>query len=120
MILDPVVSGRTPDETKSIFFQIEENRITDHISIMIAGDKLLGFIDFEIFEAVYAEIREQSECIRALNVKIRHVVTLFEKNAGLPPGKLFIPPVRVLGDPRKGIRSYLRVTQQFNRALDGL
>ena len=47
------------------------------------------------------------------------MVRLFEKNAGLQPGPLLISPVRKLGGSRKGIWSYLRVTQQFDRDFVG-
>jgi hypothetical protein len=40
------------------------------------------------------------------------VVGLIEKGARLPPGSLFISPVRELGaNYRKGIGAYLRLTQ---------
>ncbi len=88
---------------------------------MVTRNKLLRLIDFEIFKAIYTEIREQFECIRALNMKICHMVRLVQKSAGLPPGALFISPVRELGTHhREGIWSYLRITQQFNRTPDGL
>ena len=47
VILDPIVSGRTPNEIEPIFIQIKKNCIANHISIVVAGDKLLGLIDFE-------------------------------------------------------------------------
>ena len=50
------MSGGPPDEIEPILVQIEENRITDYVSIMIACDKLLGFVDLEVLEVVYAEI----------------------------------------------------------------
>src|SRR5207244_2942086 len=99
---------RPPDEIESVFGQIKEDGVTNHVSIMVTRNELLGLVDFEIFEGIYAEIGEQLECIRALDIKICHVVRLVEKGAGLPPGTLFISPVRELGaHHRKGIWSYL-------------
>src|SRR5215203_4275651 len=114
------MSGGPPDEIEPILVQIEENRITEHVSIMIACDKLLGFVNFKSLEVVYAEIGEQPECIRTFDIEIRHMKRLLEENAGLPPGTLFIPPVRVLGGSRKGVGTYLRVTQHFDRAFGSL
>src|SRR5829696_4344011 len=111
------MSGGPPDVIESIVVQIEENHITDHVSVMIACDKLLGLVDFEGLEVVYAEIGEQLECVRTFNIEIRHMKRLFEENAGLPPGTLLISPVRVLGGSRKGIGTYLRVTQHFDWAF---
>src|SRR5215203_2257120 len=99
---------------------MEENRITDHVSIMIACDKLLGLVDFEVLEVVYAEIGEQPECVRTFDIEIRHVERLFEENAGLPPGTLLVSPVRELGGSRKCIGTDLRVTQHFDRAFGSL
>src|SRR5215203_2825272 len=95
--MHPVMSGGPPDKIEPIFVQIEENRITDHVSIMIACDKLLGFVNFEVLEVVYAEIGEQLECVRTFDIEIRHMKRLFEENAGLPPGTLLISPVREFG-----------------------
>src|SRR5215210_4984270 len=114
------MSSRPPNEVEPILVQIEENRITDHVSIMIACDKLLGFVNFEVLEAVYAEIGEQPECVRTFDIEIRHMKRLFEENAGLPPGTLLISPVGELGGSRKCIGTYLRVTQHFDWAFGGL
>jgi hypothetical protein len=121
MILNPIVSGRAPDETDSIFIQEKENSVTDHISIVITGDKLLGFIDLKVLKGIYAKGREQFDDIRARDRKIRHMVGLIEKSAGLHPGTLFISPVRKLaGDLRIDIRSYLRITRELNWIPDRL
>jgi hypothetical protein len=65
-------------------------------------------IDFEVLKAIDAEIREQFEGVRALHIKIGHVVRLVEKSAGFLPGTLLISPVRKLGPHYwKGIGSYL-------------
>jgi hypothetical protein len=115
------VSGRTPHEVESIFIEIKENRIANHIAIMVTRNELLGLIDFEVFEAIDTQIREQFEGVRTLHVKIGHVVGLVEKRAGLLPRTLLISPVRKLGpDHRKGIWSYLGITQQLDWTLDGL
>src|SRR5215207_1333285 len=118
--MHPVMSGRSSNKIDLILVQIEENRITDHVSIMIACDKLLGFVDFKVLEVVYAEIGEQLECVRTFDIEIRHMKRLFEENAGLPPGTLLISPVCKLGGSRKGIGTYLRVTQHFDWAFGSL
>src|SRR5439155_1191152 len=51
-VVHPVRGRWTSDEIEFIFGEIKENRVTDHISIVIARDKLLRLIDFESFEAV--------------------------------------------------------------------
>src|SRR5687768_16531944 len=90
------------------------------MSIIIACDKLLGFVDFEVLEVVYAEIGEQPECVRTFDIEIRHMKRLIEEDACLPPSTLLIPPVRELGGSRKCIGTYLRVTQHFDWALGSL
>jgi hypothetical protein len=115
------VSGRTPDEVESIFIEIKEDRITDHITIMVTRNKLLGLIDLEALKAIDPEIGEQLEGVRTLHIKIGHVVRLIEKSAALLPCTLFISPVRKLWPHhRKGIRSYLGITQQLDWTPDGL
>ena len=121
IILHPIVSGWTPDKIESIFIEIKEDRIANHIAIMVARNKLLGLIDFEVLKAIDAEIGEQFEGVRTVHIKIGHVVRLVEKSAGFLPCTLFISPVRKLGTHhRKGIRSYLRITQQFDWIPDSL
>jgi hypothetical protein len=93
VILHPIVSGRTPHEVEFIFVEIKENRITNHIAVMIARHKLLGLIDLEVLKAVDGEIGEQFESVGTLHIKIRHVVRLVEESAGLLPCALFIPPI---------------------------
>ena len=95
-MLHPIVSGRAPDEIESIFTQIKEDRVANHIAVMVTCNKLLGLIDFEVFKAIDAKIGEQFESVRALHIKIRHVVRLVEKSAGFLPCTLFISPVREL------------------------
>jgi hypothetical protein len=115
------VSGRAPDKIEFIFIQIKENRIANHVAIMVTRNKLLGLIDFEIFKAIDAKIGEQFESLRALHVKVGHVVRLVEESAGFLPCPLFISPIRKLGPHDwKGIWSCLRITQQFDWAPDGL
>src|SRR5688572_1333682 len=114
------MSGGPPDEIEPFLVQIEENRITDHISIMIACNKLFGLVYFEGLEVVYAEIGEQPECVRTFDIEIRHMKRLFEEDASLPPGTLLIHPVRELGSSRKCIGTYLRVTQHFDWTFGSL
>ena len=100
---------------------MKENGIANDVAVVVAGNKLLGLIDLESLEAVYTQIRKQLECIRTLDVKISHMVRLIEKSTGVPPRTLFISPVRELGAHYwKGIRTYLRIAQQFNRIAGGL
>src|SRR5687767_8519342 len=114
------MSGGPPDEIEPILVQMEENRITDHVTILIACNKLLGLVDFEGLEVVHAEIGEQPECVRTFDIEIRHMKRLLEEDASLPPGTLLIPPVRELGGSRKCIGTYLRVTQHLDWALGSL
>jgi hypothetical protein len=118
--LHPIRCRRATDEIEFIFVKMKEYGIANYISIAVAGNKLLGLIDFEILKAIDAKIGKYFQCVRALDIKIGHMVRLIEKSAGLPPGALLISPVREFGaHHRKGIRSYLRLTQQFNRTTNG-
>src|SRR5258708_25652219 len=95
-MLHPIVSRRTADEIESIFSEIKEDRVANHIALMVTGNKLLGLINFKILKAINAKIRKQFDSIRTFNIKIRHVVRLVKKSAGFLPCTLFISPVRKL------------------------
>jgi hypothetical protein len=115
------VSGRTPDEVEFIFVEIKEDRVTNHIAIMVTRNELLGLIDFEVFKAIDSEIGEQFEGVRTLYIQIGHMVGLVEKSAGFLPCTLFISPIRKFRTHhRKGIWSYLRISQQLGWTLDRL
>ena len=88
---------------------------------MIAGNELLDLVDGEILEGVDAEVGEQFDDIRALEIDVRHVVRLIEQGGGLAPGALFVPPVGELGgDLGIDIGPDLRIAQQINRTADAL
>ena len=88
---------------------------------MVTRDELFGLIDFEIFKAIDAKVREQFERVRPFDIEVGHVVWLVEKRTRLPPGTLFISPVRELrAHDREGIWSDLRISQQCNGAAGGL
>src|SRR5439155_2882033 len=45
MILNPVVNGGPADEKQLILVEIKEDAVANHVSVVIAPDKLLGLID---------------------------------------------------------------------------
>ena len=121
MILHPIRGGRTADQIELVLVQIKEDGVADDVAIVIAGDKLLGLIDFEILEGIYAEIGEHLERIGTLHIQIRHVVGLVEQRAGFAPGTLFVSPVgELVAHHGKGVRPDLRIAQQLNGTLGGL
>ena len=71
--------GRTADQIEFVLVEIKENRVADHVAVVVARDELLRLIDLEILEAVDAEIGEHLERVGALDVEIRHVVRLVEQ-----------------------------------------
>ena len=84
-VLDPVERRRPANETEPVIAQVEENRVANHVAIVIARDELLGLVDFEILEAVDAQIREEFERVRSLDVEVRHVMGLVEQRTCLTP-----------------------------------
>src|SRR5438874_9210785 len=94
MELNPIVNGGPADKEQFILVEIKEDGVADDVPIVITSDKLFGFVDREIRKAVDAGSGQQFERVGALNPHVGHVVRLVEKNAGLLPGALFIPPVR--------------------------
>jgi hypothetical protein len=49
------------------------------------------------------------------------MVRLIEERARFPPGALLVPPIgEFVANHREGVWTYLRVTQQLNRAPCGL
>src|SRR5262245_49771624 len=57
--LHPVRSRRPSDKIEFIVVEIEENGIADNVAVLVARNKLLRLIDFEILEAVYAKVGKQ-------------------------------------------------------------
>ena len=106
------MGGRASDEIEFVFIQRKENRVTNHIAIRVARNKLFGLIQFKIAKGIHTKIGEQFECIGTFNIKIRHMVRQVEKGAGLPPCTLLISPVcEFVTHDREGVRSYLRIPQ---------
>ena len=121
VVLDPVVHRRASDQIESVLFEVKEDDVADHVAVVIAGDELLGLARSEILEAVHAEHGEHLERVRSLHVHVGHVVRLVEQDARVPPGALFVSPVRELaGDDRVDVRSGLRIAQQFDRTAGGV
>ena len=84
--------------------------------------------EFEIFiqsdvilKAVDACSGKQFDCVGTFNPHIGHVVRLIEKNGCLPPGALFIPPIRKLGRHHWiNIWPELRIPHHFDRVSGAL
>jgi hypothetical protein len=100
---------------------VKKNRVTDHEAVVVAGDELLRLIHLEVLERVDAEIREQLQRVRSLDVQIRHVMRLVEQRTRLSPRPLFVAPVGELRpDHRERVRPRLRMAQQLNGIAGGL
>jgi len=115
-ILHPIAGGRPADEIELVLRQVKKDGITDDIAIVIARDEVFCLIDFEILEAIDAQIRKHFERIRPFDINVRHMMGLIEQSAGFAPRTLFIPPVRELvTNHGKRVGTDLRIPQQFNR-----
>jgi hypothetical protein len=86
MELNPIRRWRAPNEKQSILFQMEKNPVANHISIVTARNKLLGFVNGEVLKGIDSKIGEHFEGIGTLNIDIHHMVRLIIKNACLTPG----------------------------------
>src|SRR6267378_7953685 len=86
VVLNPVVHGGPADEKQFIRVEVKENPVADHESLVTGRNKLLGFIDGKILNAIDTRCGEQFERVRSLYPHIGHMVGLVEKNAGFLPG----------------------------------
>jgi hypothetical protein len=119
--LDPVVGRRSADQAHPVLVEKEQDSVTDDQAIRVAGDELLRFADLEVAEAVDAQVREQPEDVRPLDVQVGHVVRLVEQCGSLPPGTLLVPPIAVLGrDLGVDVGADLRIANQRYRISGGI
>ena len=111
MELDPTCSRRASDKHQFVRLQVKQDSVANHMAVVTAGSELLGSVDRELFETIEAEMRSHLNRIRTIDVDVRHVVGLVEKNASISPRALFIPPVRVFGgNDGIDIGAYRRIT----------
>ena len=121
VVLHPVVRGGTADEADPVLLQVEEDRVPDHVAVVVAHDELLRLVRREVLERVHAEVGEELDRVRALDLEVQHVVRLVEERAGLAPRHLLVPPVRELGRHRRvDVRPDLRVPGHLDGAPDRL
>jgi hypothetical protein len=120
VVLHPVQRGRAADQVEAVRRKVEQDRVADHVAVVIARDKLLRRVDAEVVERVDAEPCEHLERVAAFDVEVRHVVRLIEQRAGLTPRTLLVAPVSELArHDRERVRPDLRVAQHVDRALRG-
>ena len=101
--------------------QVEEDRVSDDVPVVVAHDELLRLVRREVLERVDAEMGEELDRVRALDLEVEHVVRLVEERGRLAPGHLLVPPVRELGRHRRiDVRPDLRVARHLDGAADGL
>jgi len=68
VVFNPIQGGRTAHQVELVFVQVEENRIPNHIAVVIAGNKLLGLVDLEILKAIDGEIGKHFQCVGPLDI----------------------------------------------------
>src|SRR5580692_1080226 len=113
--LDPVHARRPADELVDVLLEVEQDAVADDIAVVGDGHELLGHVGREVLERVEADVGDQLEGIRTLDVEVRHVVALVEQHRGLLPGDLLRLPVGELGrDDRIDVSALLGVPQQLN------
>ena len=117
VVLHPVVGRGTTDESDLVVVQEEEDPVADHVSVVVAGDELLGPVGLGVRERVDAEVGEQPDDVGAFDLKVGHVMRLVEERARLHPGDLLVAPVRELGGHcRVDVGTDLRVARHLDRA----
>jgi hypothetical protein len=115
------VNGRAADEQQLIFVQVKEDRVANHVAVVIAADELLRLVHRIILETVDACRRHQLDRVRAFDPHVGHVVRLIEQHARLLPRALFIPPIRKLGRHHGiDVRTELRITQHLHGIPHGI
>jgi hypothetical protein len=118
VVLHPVQRRRPADEHEAIRREMEQDRVADHVAIVVAGDELLRRVDAKVVERIDAESGDQLQRIGTFEIQVRHVVGLVEQCAGLAPRALLVAPVRELvRHHREGVRADLRVAQHLDWAL---
>jgi hypothetical protein len=67
---DPVRRDRPADQAELLIVKPEQDGITDDVSVVVAGQELLGLVLAEGLEAVDSEVRQQPERVRAAEVHV--------------------------------------------------
>ena len=110
VVLHPVVGRGATDEVDAVLVEEEEDRVADHVAVVVHGDELLRLADLEVLERVDAERGEELDDVRPLDVEVGHVVRLVEQRRRLTPGDLLVHPIRELArDARVDVRPDLGV-----------
>ena len=121
VVLNPVVRGRAADEADHVLLEVEEDRVADHVAVVVDGRELLRLVDAEVLEGVDAGRLEEPDHVRALDGQVGHVVRLVEQRGGVAPRMLLVAPVRELGGDRGiDVRADLRIPHELDRVPDGL
>ncbi len=121
MELHPVVRRGPADQAHAVLFEMEEDPVADDVAVVVAHDELLGLVHREVLEAVDAEVGEQPDRVRALDLQVEHVMGLVEERTRLLPRDLLVPPVRELaGHGGIDVRPDLRVARHLDGAADRL
>ena len=121
VVLNPVVRGRTPHEPNPVLLQVEEDRVSDDVPVVVAHDELLRLLRSEVLERVDADMSEELDRVRPFDLEVEHVVRLVEERGRVAPGHLLLPPVRELGRHRRiDVWSDLRVAGHLDCASDCL
>ena len=121
VVLHPVVRRRAADEADHVLLEVEEDRIADHVAVVVDRRELLRLVDAEVLEGVDAGRLEEPDHVRALDGQVGHVMRLVEQRRRVAPRVLLVAPVRELaGNGRVDVRPDLRVPGEIDRVADGL
>jgi hypothetical protein len=109
------VDRRTPDEIEKILFEVKQNNVANHVAVVVTRHELLGFVRFEILEAVDPSVGEKLQGVGAGHIHVGHMIGLIEKHAALLPGALLVSPIRIFaGDNGIHVRPSLGIAKMID------
>ena len=93
VVLHPVERRRAPDEAEPVVTQKKENGVSNHVTIVIAGDELFDLVDLEMLKLFRPDRAVSTRPVP--RDRVRHVMRLVEKCASRAT-TLLVAPVREL------------------------
>ena len=83
IVFNPVRHRGTTHDADLVFGVAEEDRITNHVTVVITGHDLLGLVRSEILKRVYCDVRQEAHDVRTFEIDVLHVEGLVEEDNGV-------------------------------------
>ena len=83
IVFNPVRHRGTTHDADLVFGVAEEDRITNHMAVVITGHDLLGLVRAKILKRVYCYIGQETHHIWTFEINVLHVEGLIEEDDGV-------------------------------------